>query len=416
MKRVKIIAVIAILALIGGLWVACESSSGSGEGEGPTVSGWQGGARPGGSSSGAYTKETAQAFVSAFFAGWAKDKGLDIYSTAADILAALQDDYDAKEMDLRGIDELAKSLAVLLSGYDPASTDPDVVAAIKLADAIIKLVDDNIGDESIAGWVPDGGKVLGSHPEDLAADILGKPEGLPNVATQVYFVGSLLGKTPPSVSDFLGLTGTNWVAYDWAGDGADDVPTVKAGSLSYDSLLPVTVRLEIGEKKTSGYNVILYPTVQFVVNWGAEDYAGAMVQIDYLGEGGVAPTEPDYLYYGGTAGYKPKPGGTVGGISRTIVAVSAIANNAAAARGTPNTDSPSTVQIRVGTVGTGGTTINIATFQCDNGTDTPWLGWDGTTGTINKNSGTAGTANTGMGHYEVVVESRVYNITFEKAP
>jgi hypothetical protein len=50
MKRIKLIlAVIALIALAGSLWMACDSGSGLGGGAGDdTISGWNGGKRPSG--------------------------------------------------------------------------------------------------------------------------------------------------------------------------------------------------------------------------------------------------------------------------------------------------------------------------------------------------------------------------------
>jgi hypothetical protein len=50
MKRIKLIlAVIALIALAGSLWMACDSGSGLGTGaDGDTISGWNGGKRPSG--------------------------------------------------------------------------------------------------------------------------------------------------------------------------------------------------------------------------------------------------------------------------------------------------------------------------------------------------------------------------------
>jgi len=49
MKRIKLVlAVIALVALAGSLWMACDSGSGSGlEDGGSSISGWNGGKRPG---------------------------------------------------------------------------------------------------------------------------------------------------------------------------------------------------------------------------------------------------------------------------------------------------------------------------------------------------------------------------------
>jgi hypothetical protein len=60
MKRIKLIlAVIALIALAGSLWMACDSGGGMGGDGDSTISGWNGGKRPSGGNAGIYAPGAA---------------------------------------------------------------------------------------------------------------------------------------------------------------------------------------------------------------------------------------------------------------------------------------------------------------------------------------------------------------------